>query len=233
MKETKKAILEILKKNSKKHSKFEDTVLNLALQKISSENFEFDGKSVYSADGKRMIYCMDEGPSFTIPDGVEVIGEKAFCNKKNLKAVEIPSSVTVIEKDAFYDCDALEEVDLPVSVDRVEAYAFAECDNLKKVNFAGVPEHLNRHAFEDCDRLHSIIVPQGEMKRFRKALHFDDGDMDFIVVERGMDITAPLQEKKGDKVSDAPKTERKRKSDGKKSGSKPKGKNADEKGGKV
>ena len=44
MKENKKAILEILKKKSKKDGKFENLVLNLALQKIDSDNFEFDGK---------------------------------------------------------------------------------------------------------------------------------------------------------------------------------------------
>lgn len=43
MKENKKAILEILKKKSKKDGKFENLVLNLALQKIDSDNFEFDG----------------------------------------------------------------------------------------------------------------------------------------------------------------------------------------------
>ena len=39
MKENKKAILEILKKNSKKDGKFENLVLNLALQKIDSDSF--------------------------------------------------------------------------------------------------------------------------------------------------------------------------------------------------
>lgn len=38
MKENKKAILEILKKKSKKDGKFESLVLNLALQKIDSDS---------------------------------------------------------------------------------------------------------------------------------------------------------------------------------------------------
>lgn len=43
MKENKKAVLEILKKKaSKKEGKFETLVLNLALQKIDSDNFEFE-----------------------------------------------------------------------------------------------------------------------------------------------------------------------------------------------
>ena len=50
MKENKKAILEILKKKSKKDGKFENLVLNLALQKIDSDNFEFDGGAGYTDD---------------------------------------------------------------------------------------------------------------------------------------------------------------------------------------
>ena len=47
MKENKKAILEILKKKSskkegKKDDKFESLVLNLALQKIDSDDFDYD-----------------------------------------------------------------------------------------------------------------------------------------------------------------------------------------------
>ena len=53
MKENKKAILEILKKKSKKDGKFESLVLNLALQKIDSDSFEFYGDAVYTADPKK------------------------------------------------------------------------------------------------------------------------------------------------------------------------------------
>ena len=161
MKENKKAILEILKKNSKKDGKFENLVLNLALQKIDSDSFEFDGDAVYTNDKKRLVYCMSQEASFTIPEGVEIIGEMAFRGKKTLKNVIIANSVKV-----------------------VKSYAFAECDKLKKVTFAGTPNKLSRHAFDDCDQLHNIIVPAGSSKFFRKELHFIDGDTDYQVLEK-------------------------------------------------
>lgn len=184
MKESKKAILELLtKKTSKKDGKFENLVLNLALQKIDSDSFEYDGEAVYSADKKRLIYCMSNEASFTIPEGVEVIGEMAFRGKKHLKNVIIAGTVKEIEHDAFYDCDELDNVYLPTSVKEVKGYAFAECDKLKRITFAGVPSKLSRHTFDDCDLLHDIIVPVGSTKSFRKALHYIDGDTDFIVIE--------------------------------------------------
>lgn len=183
MKENKKAILEILKKNSKKDGKFENLVLNLALQKIDSDSFEYDGNAVYTNDKKRLVYCMSQETSFTIPEGVEIIGEMAFRGKKTLKNVIIANSVKEIEHDAFYDCDELDNVYVPAGVKVVRSYAFAECDNLKKVTFAGTPEKVGRHTFDDCDQLHDIIVPVGSSKFFRKELHFIEGDTDYLVLE--------------------------------------------------
>lgn len=183
MKENKKAILEILKKNSKKDGKFENLVLNLALQKIDSDSFEYDGNAVYTNDKKRLVYYMSQETSFTIPEGVEIIGEMAFRGKKALKNVIIANSVKEIEHDAFYDCDELDNVYVPAGVKVVRSYAFAECDNLKKVTFAGTPEKVGRHTFDDCDQLHDIIVPVGSSKFFRKELHFIEGDTDYLVLE--------------------------------------------------
>ena len=183
MKENKKAILEILKKSSKKDGKFENLVLNLALQKIDSDSFDYDGEAVYTNDKKRLVYCMSQETSFTIPEGVEVIGEMAFRGKKALKNVIIANSVKEIEHDAFYDCDELDNIYVPAGVKVVRSYAFAECDKLKKVTFAGTPEKVSRHTFDDCDQLHDIIVPVGSSKFFRKELHFIDGDTDYLVLE--------------------------------------------------
>ena len=205
MKENKKAILEILKKSSKKDGKFENLVLNLALQKIDSDSFEFDGDAVYTNDMKRLVYCMSQEASFTIPEGVEIIGEMAFRGKKTLKNIIIANSVKEIEHDAFYDCDELDNVYVPAGVKVVKSYAFAECDKLKKITFAGTPEKVGRHTFDDCDQLHDIIVPAGSSKFFRKELHFIDGDTDYLVLEDSKkkaevaDKKADASEKKTDK----------------------------------
>ena len=210
MKENKKAILDILKKKSKKDGKFENLVLNLALQKIDSDSFEFDGDAVYTNDKKRLVYCMSQETSFAIPEGVEIIGEMAFRGKKALKNIIIANSVKEIEHDAFYDCDELDNVYVPASVKIVRSYAFAECDKLKKVTFAGTPNKLSRHAFDDCDQLHDIIVPVGSSKFFRKELHFIDGDTNYLVLEKA-DKKVEIPEKKADKKAETSekKTEKK------------------------
>ena len=208
MKENKKAILEILKKSSKKDGKFENLVLNLALQKIDSDSFEYDGDAVYTNDKKRLVYCMSQEASFAIPEGVEIIGEMAFRGKKALKNVIIANSVKEIEHDAFYDCDELDNIYVPAGVKIVRSYAFAECDKLKKVTFAGTPEKVGRHTFDDCDQLHDIIVPAGSSKFFRKELHFIDGDTDYLVLEDSKK-KAETAEKKAEKKEVAEKKNKK------------------------
>ena len=211
MKENKKAILEILKKNSKKDGKFENLVLNLALQKIDSDSFEYDGNAVYTNDKKRLVYCMSQETSFTIPEGVEIIGEMAFRGKKTLKNVIIANSVKEIEHDAFYDCDELDNVYVPASVKAIRAYAFAECDKLKKITFAGTPDKLSRHTFDDCDQLHDIMVPAGSSKFFRKELHFIDGDTDFLVLEVPAKDSKELSKNKKDEKASEKKADSKKK----------------------
>ena len=94
MKENKKAILEILKKSSKKDGKFENLVLNLALQKIDSDSFEYDGDAVYTNDKKRLVYCMSQATSFTIPEGVEIIGEMAFRKSSTMLSTIVMNWIT-------------------------------------------------------------------------------------------------------------------------------------------
>ena len=211
MKENKKAILEILKKkSSKKDGKFESLVLNLALQKIDSDSFECDEEGVYTQGRQRLVFSLSQAETFAVPEGVEVIGEMAFRGKKNLKNIIFSSTVKEIEQDAFYDCDELDNVYLPAGIKEVKGYAFAECDKLKKVTFGGTPKQLSRHAFDDCDQLHDILVPYGQSKAFRKALHYIDGDTDFIVTEmppKEGDVVDVKSEKKA--VKEAEKAEKK------------------------
>lgn len=183
MKESKKAILKSLEKQNNKKSKFDLRVLNLALQKVDSDSFDFDGEAVYTDDRKCIIYCLSHRDSFTIPDGVETIGEKAFVRKKGLKNVIIPSTVKTIDEDAFFDCDTLDNVFIPASVETVRNSAFAECDNLKSVTFGGVPKHLSRHTFDDDDSFHTIVVPAKSAKTFKKFLHYSEED-DYLIVEK-------------------------------------------------
>lgn len=182
MKKEKKAILDLLKASAKK-SKFENLVLNLALQKVNSDRYEYDGRAVYTADMTTLIYQLTDEPQLVIPEGVLTIGRMAVTQHDKLAKVTLPESLQRIERDAFAECDALTEITIPKSVKGVFGFSFAECDALKEVTFEGVPEHLGRRTFSGCENLHTLRVPMGSADYFRKELHIVD-DPDVLVIEQ-------------------------------------------------
>ena len=207
MKANKKELLERITKMSKKGGKLETAVLTLALQKLDSEDFAFDEEGVYNTDHTQLVYSRGDREEVSVSATVQTIGEMAFARKKHLKKVTLPKGLKTIAREAFADCDALEEIVLPASVETVEPYAFSDCDRLKRVVFEGAPKKVSRKAFESCDELHDISVPDDMVKALRKALHLNDGDINYLVVGHNEDSSKKLKEekKKGKKEEKAAK----------------------------
>ena len=77
--------------------------------------------------------------SITFPEGVEVIGERAFANCNDLESIEIPNTVKEIKRQAFdmklfanYP-SLLTEISIPSSVESIGENAFVNCDALTKI----------------------------------------------------------------------------------------------------
>lgn len=76
-----------------------------------SKNYKVENGLLLTKDGKMLIAAPINGEAvYTIPDGVEVIGESAFENNGNMAQVIIPESVITIEENAFKNCSLLTEV---------------------------------------------------------------------------------------------------------------------------
>ena len=166
MKANKKELLERITKMSKKGGKLETAVLTLALQKLDSEDFAIDEEGVYNSDRTQLVYSRGDREEVSVPATIQT------------------------------DCDALEEIVLPASVETVEPYAFSDCDRLKRVVFEGAPKKVSRKAFDSCDELHDISVPDDMVKALRKALHLNDGDINYLVVGHNEDNSKKAKEEK-------------------------------------
>jgi hypothetical protein len=88
--------------------------------------------------------------SYSIPAGVQSIGEGAFSGCKNLTAITVPSSVTLIGPAAFYGCAALSAI----TVDAM---------NLYYSNAGGVLFDRNRKTLVYCPagKTGSYAIPHG------------------------------------------------------------------------
>lgn len=87
------------------------------------------------------FYADDTLSSYTIPNGVETIGDFAFA-RSSLETVVIPDGVTSIGFGAFYHCDNLSQVSIPSSVQTIEDYAFMNTPYLNSFLESGDSPYL-------------------------------------------------------------------------------------------
>jgi hypothetical protein len=104
-----------------------------------------------------------------IPDGVTVIGKKAFKGCKGLKSIIIPNSVTSIEGNgyedkngewvedgAFKDCIGLTSIVIPNKVTEIETYTFSGCINLTSIT---IPNGVTEISLSGCKNMMNITIP--------------------------------------------------------------------------
>lgn len=124
---------------------------------------------------------------YSVPLGVEEIGNGAFAHNLNLTSVNIPSSVRTIGNSAFEGCDniqtiilppsisyignsafeglvSLSELTLPPDILTVGDFAFKDCILLKELIFDESLTLIGEGAFENCSALTDINLPEGLTK---------------------------------------------------------------------
>ena len=68
-----------------------------------------------------------------IPDGIKIIGKKAFANCTKVESIIIPKGVNIIAEDAFWFCSNLANVTLPNTLKSIGMGAFTECKRIKRI----------------------------------------------------------------------------------------------------
>ena len=89
--------------------------------------------------------------SLTLPNGLKVIGEKAFGKCTFLGEIEIPGSVETIKAGAFSQCSVLKTVKLANGITTIGAEAFASCNNLRDVYIPKSVKKLGKEIFGAYD----------------------------------------------------------------------------------
>lgn len=102
--------------------------------------------------------------SYTVPDGITVIGKGAFADCTNLKSVYLSESVKIIEESAFQNCNALTEIIIPSDVYYIGERAFENCISLTSVTIPDGIDEISASLFKGCKSLEEISLPQGVTK---------------------------------------------------------------------
>ena len=109
------------------------TLVSLQVAEDNRVYRSVDNCIIERATGKLIVGCQ----SSKIPEGVTVIGERAFSDCTGLREITIPDSVTQICDFAFSWCSALAPITIPDSVQVLSDKAFFQCKDIQICDAAG------------------------------------------------------------------------------------------------
>ena len=92
--------------------------------------------------------------SYTVPDGVTILGAEAFAEYQELEQVNIPESVTEIDYLCF-SWSGIKSITIPETVTLIGRSAFEHCSGLKTVHIPNGTD-VEANAFEACESLESF-----------------------------------------------------------------------------
>ena len=130
---------------------------------VSIDNSNYSSKDgvLFNKDRTELIYypAGKSSSSYTIPNSVTSIGDRAFYKCESLTSITIPDSVTSIGNYVFCYCTNLESITIPNSVTFIGNSAFDSCTSLTSVTIPDSVTSIGSGAFSDCESLTEILIP--------------------------------------------------------------------------
>lgn len=134
--------------------------------------FRIIDDALCSKDGKELFSVPNyyrEG--LYVPEGVEVIKERAFAYLPKLNSVNLPSTLRIIESRVFQGDDSLKSITIPAAVVKVDMDALW-ADNLKTVVMeSSLPPEMTGYVKNDDWRYKQTIlfVPSNAVSAYKEA----------------------------------------------------------------
>lgn len=158
--------------------------------------------TVYSNDSRGVLFNQDKtvllqvpaksiSGSYTIPDSVKTIDQRAFMQCTDITELIIGKGVTAIGERTFYDCTGLVSVTFSDSVTEIGAYAFFNCSGLTELTIPTGITKIGSYAFYNCSKLSrvyytgtesqwsAITVGGGNPQLTAAAVYYNHPDHDY------------------------------------------------------
>ena len=96
---------------------------------------------------------------YSIPEGVERIGDNCFYKCDRLQRIDIPSTVKEIGEMAFFKCYGISLVKLPEGLASIGCDAFSYCQNMRYAMFIPASvEEIGHHCFYECHGIEKFYL---------------------------------------------------------------------------
>lgn len=125
--------------------------------------------TVYKSDDSGVLYTIDgltllSAPggisgSYSIPEGVTAVGDKAFYNCHKLTGISFSSTVTTLGNYAFQYCTGLQELTIPGTIQEIPYHGFYHCEGLTDLRISKGVEIIGENAFDGCEKLTHVAFP--------------------------------------------------------------------------
>ena len=109
--------------------------------------------------GNRAFDGCAELESFSIPDGINMIGDNTFRNCSNIRTIDVPDSATMISEAAFDGCAALRSIHIPDGITHIYSHTFRGCSSLREISIPVSVTNIEQGIFEGCTGLYSVEIP--------------------------------------------------------------------------
>ena len=126
--------------------------------KSSSETGKSNEKYIITKATGRLTKYNGKETDIVLPDGIKIIGEKAF-NFKKITSVVIPEGVDTIEAYAFSNCKNLKSAVLSNTIKKIGTGAFESCEQLTDIVIPEGVETIDDKTFRSCENLESVTLP--------------------------------------------------------------------------
>ena len=137
------------------------TLQSLAVAE-DNPNYKSVDNVIFSKSGDLLVCCAaTKAGSYSIPDGVAVIGDNAFSNCNKLVSFTFPPSVRSIRHNAFSNCDTLTSLTIPGTIKGVWDSGFFSCDGLRSLVVSSGVNDLGSNTFSNCVSLERVIIQDG------------------------------------------------------------------------
>lgn len=127
---------------------------------VDKNNTDYDSRNgcnaiIYTSGSKLILGCS----TTIIPQDIEIIGEFAFKNSRNLQRIVVPEGVSCIEDGAFEHCSSLKEVVLPTTLESfIGGSNFGYCTSLESITIPKGVYNMGSDIFCGCISLQKITV---------------------------------------------------------------------------
>lgn len=136
----------------------------------------------FKITGKTLVKYLGSSSIVRVPDGIRIVGKRAFADHKSIRTVILPDSVQKIKAEAFKFCGNLQSINFPNDLEEIQDSAFAgsglksivlpsrlgmlgieafSYTGIEKVTIPGSINKVPERAFASCKSLGEVILCEG------------------------------------------------------------------------